>query len=404
MSDRFGRRRTFQLGLGVFTLGSLLCSIAPSIGTLIAFRAVQGVGGSMLNPVALSIITNTYTEPKARARAIGVWGAVFGAALGLGPLIGGVLTHTVGWRAIFLINVPVGIAAVVLTALYVPESKAPRARAIDPVGQVLVVLALASLTYGLIEGPQLGWSSGSIRGLFTLTVAAVAALLLYEPRRTEPLLELRFFRSVPFSSATLIAMLAFGSFSGLLFLNTLYLQQLRGLTALQTGLCTFPLALMAVFCGPISGRLVAAYGTRPSLLIAGAGMLLGTLGLTQLGDATPIALLIGTYTIFGTGFGMVNIAISTVAVSGMPRSQSGVAAAVASTSRQVGGALGVAIAGTVVNGARIAGLDFAHATHPIWWAIAACGAIVMLLGWASNTPWAQRTSQRVAAAFPATAD
>jgi EmrB/QacA subfamily drug resistance transporter len=396
MSDRIGRRRTFQIGLVVFTSASFLCSLAPNIHALIAFRALQGVGGAMLNPVALAIITNTFTDPKDRARAIGIWGAAFGVALALGPLIGGVLTQTVGWRYIFLINVPIGIAAVILSALYVPESKAPRARTPDPIGQILVIAALASLTFALIEGERLGWTSTIIIGLFVTTVVAIAALLLYEPRLSEPLLELRFFRSVPFSGATLIAVTTFGAFAGFLFVNVLYLQQVRGLSALQTGLCTLPLALGSLVCGPLSGRMVASYGTRPSVLTAGSAIFLSALLLTSLGDRTSIPYLLLIYSLFGIGLGMVNPAITTVAVSGMPRSQSGVAAAVASTSRQVGAALGVAIAGAIVNSNRDHGMDFVHATHPIWWCVVGCGTVIILLGWATNTPWAQATSRNVA--------
>ena len=214
MSDRFGRRRVFQIGLAVFTAGSLLCSMAHSIGQLIAFRGLQGLGASMLNPVALSIIANAFPEPKARAHAVGVWGAVAGVSLALGPLLGGALTQSVGWRSIFWINLPIGLTAVALAARFVPESKAARARAYDPVGQILVFTGLASVTYAVIEGPRAGWGSPLIVGLFALAGAALACFLLYEPRRKEPLVDLRFFHSVPFSSATLLAVFAFASFAG----------------------------------------------------------------------------------------------------------------------------------------------------------------------------------------------
>src|ERR1700722_19123423 len=205
MSDRFGRRRVFQIGLGVFTLASLLCSQARTIEELIVHRALQGVGASMLNPVALSIIANAFPEPKgrggaggvwgARGRAVGIWGAVTGVSLGIGPLIGGALTETMGWRSIFWINVPVGIAAALLTALFVPESKAERARRFDPVGQTLVLTGLTTLTWGVIQGPHAGWSSGLILGLFVTAALALLAFVLYEPRRKDPLLDLRFFGS-----------------------------------------------------------------------------------------------------------------------------------------------------------------------------------------------------------------
>ena len=396
MADRIGRRRVFQTGMALFTLGSLLCSLAPGIRGLIAFRVIQGLGATMLNPVAMSIITNTFLEPKARARAIGFWGATAGVSLALGPLLGGALTQSIGWRSIFWINLPIGIAAMVLAALYIPESKAARARRVDPVGQALVFAALASVTYGVIEGPHAGWHSPLIGGLFAVTVLAVAALLAYEPRRVDPLLDLRFFRSVPFSSATLIAVCSFAAFAGFLFLNALYLQEVRGLSAFRTGLCTLPLAVMIMICAPVSGRLVGAHGTRPSLLIAGLAFVFSALLLTRLAVDTPIPLLMLAYVIFGIGFGMVNTPITNTAVSGMPKAQAGVAAAVASTSRQVGASLGVAFAGTIAGASRGQGVGFPEATHPVWWIIVGCGAMVILLGWASNTPWAQATTRDAA--------
>ena len=255
-SDRFGRRRVFQIGLGVFTVGSLLCSRAATIEQLIGFRALQGFGASMLNPVALSIIANAFPEPAKRARAVGIWGAVAGASLGLGPVIGGALTGMIGWRSIFWINVPIGIATVLLAARFVPESKAARARAFDPIGQALVLIGLATLTWGVIEGPHEGWGSGMILGLFTTAAAALLMFLLYEPRRSDPLVDLRFFRSVPFTSATLLGVSAFSCFAAFLFLNALYLQQVRGFSAFRSGLFTLPLAIMMVVLSPWWGRLV----------------------------------------------------------------------------------------------------------------------------------------------------
>jgi EmrB/QacA subfamily drug resistance transporter len=223
-ADRVGRRRTFQLGLVLFGVGSLLCGFATSADMLIAFRMLQAVGGSMLNPVAMSIITNTFTDPRERAQAIGVWGGVVGLSMSVGPVVGGALVDSAGWQYIFWINVPVALAALVLTALFVPESRAAVPRRIDPVGQVLVVLLLGGLTYGIIEGQRAGWGSPLIIGCFVLTVVALIGLVLYERRREEPLLEPRFFRSAPFSGATLIAVAGFAALSGFLFLNSLYLQ------------------------------------------------------------------------------------------------------------------------------------------------------------------------------------
>jgi EmrB/QacA subfamily drug resistance transporter len=399
VSDRFGRRRVFQIGLAVFVLGSLLCSRAGTIEQLIGFRALQGFGASMLNPVALSIIANAFPNPKARARAVGTWGAVAGLSLGIGPLIGGALTETIGWRSIFWINLPIGITAALLAAHFVPESKAARARAFDPVGQMLILIGLATLTSGVIEGPHEGWGSRLILGLFITAGVALLAFVVYEPRRSDPLLDLRFFRSVPFSSATVLALCAFSCFAGFLFLNALYLQQVRGFSPFHTGLFTLPLAITMLVASPLSGRLVGNYGTRPSLVASGVGFLLSALMLTRLTQQTSVGWLLAVYALFGVGLGMVNAAITNSAVAGMPLSQAGVAAAVASTSRQVGAAIGVAVSGTVVAVSHANGTDFTSATHPIWWVMTTCGAAVLVIGFASNTVWAKASTERVTHLF-----
>lgn len=394
MADRFGRRRVFQIGMALFTLGSLLCSVAPSVQGLVAFRILQALGATMLNPVAMSIIANTFHEPKERARAIGVWGAVAGISMALGPVIGGALTETIGWRSIFWVNLPVGLAAMVLAARYIPESKAPRPRRVDPLGQLLVFVILATVTYAVIEGPHAGWGSNTIIGLFATAVLALIALLVYEPRRHDPLIDVRFFRSAPFSSATLIAVCSFSAFSGFLFLNALYLQEVRGLSAFHTGLCTLPLALATMLCSPLSGRLVGTHGTLPSLLVSGGATIVSALIMTQLTATTPLPILLFNYALFGVGFGMVNAPITNTAVSGMPKAQAGLAAAVASTSRQIGASLGVAVAGTILGTHMHSG--FAEASHPFWWLVSGGGVTVVLLACLSNTRWARDTTRHAA--------
>jgi EmrB/QacA subfamily drug resistance transporter len=397
-ADRLGRRRIFQIGLSAFTLGSLLCSLAPSLGWLVAFRMLQAIGGSMLNPVAMSIIVNTFTDRAERARAIGLWGGTFGVSLALGPVIGGALIASVGWRGIFWVNIPVGVAAVALTALFVPESRAPHPRRLDPVGQLLVIVTLASLIYAIIEGPGYGWGSGKILGFFGLSAAALAALIRYEPRRHEPLLDLRFFRSAPFSGATVIAISALAGLGGFLFLNTLYLQDVRGFSALHTGLLTLPLAAGAAVCSPISGRMVGRRGPRLPLLIAGVAMTAGGALLTGLTNGTSVGWLLLAYIAFGTGLGMVNAPITNTAVSGMPRDQAGVAAAVASTSRQIGQTLGVAVVGAAVTSALAGpfGTAFASASHVGWWIVTGCGAAVLAVGMLTSGRWARATAARTA--------
>jgi EmrB/QacA subfamily drug resistance transporter len=398
-ADRIGRRRVFQAGLILFTLGSLLCSLAPNLESLVAFRMVQAVGGSMLNPVAMSIITNTFTEPRERARAIGVWGGVVGISMAAGPVVGGVLVDSIGWRSIFWVNLPVGVVALLLTWRYVPESRAPKARRPDPVGQLLVMALLGSLTYAIIEAPTAGWTSPLILGFSAIAALALTGLLLYEPRRAEPLIDLRFFRSAPFSGATVIAVCAFASLGGFLFLNTLYLQDIRGLSALHAGLYMLPMAALTFICAPLSGRLVGSRGPRLSLLIAGPAMAASGVLFAAFEAETSDALMFTGYVLFGLGFGMVNAPITNTAVSGMPRTQAGVAAAIASTSRQIGQTLGVAVIGAVL-AAGVASTSYAEgfveASRPAWWVITGCGVCILLVGALTSGPWAQETARRTA--------
>lgn len=402
-ADRIGRRRVFKAGLVIFTLGSALCSLAPNLESLVAFRMVQAVGGSMLNPVAMSIITNTFTAPRERARAIGAWGGVVGISMAAGPLVGGLLVDSVGWRSIFWLNLPIGLAALVLTWRYVPESRAPKPRRPDPVGQLLVIGVLGALTYAIIEAPSAGLTSPLIISFATVAVLSLTGLLLYEPRRAEPLIDLRFFHSAPFSGATVIAVCAFAALGGFLFVNTLYLQDVRGLSALSAGLYMLPMAAMTFVCAPLSGRLVGNRGPRLPLLIAGTAMTVsGVLFAAFDAEATTTLMFTG-YVLFGIGFGMVNAPITNTAVSGMPRTQAGVAAAVASTSRQIGQTLGVAVIGAVLAGGVSAAAGsapykagFTDASRPAWWIITVCGVCVLLVGALTSGDWARRTALRTA--------
>ncbi|MBZ6086199.1 MULTISPECIES: MFS transporter [Streptomyces] len=396
-ADRIGRKRVFMTGLVVFTLGSLLCSLAPDLSSLVVFRMMQAVGGSMLNPVAMSIITNTFTDPRERARAIGVWGAVVGISMAAGPLVGGVLVESVGWRSIFWVNLPVGLAALLLTLRFVPESRAPKGRRPDPLGQLMVIVLFGSLTYAIIEAPNAGLTT--VLPFAVLALAALAGLLLYEPRRAEPLIELRFFRSAPFSGATVIAISAFAALGGFLFLSTLYLQNVRGLSALEAGLWMLPMAVPTFLCAPLSGRLVGSRGPRLPLLIAGGALTVsGALFAAFEAETSDVTLFVG-YVLFGVGFGFVNAPITNTAVSGMPRAQAGVAAAVASTSRQLGQTLGVAVVGAVLAAGVSASSyrdTFVSASRPGWWILAACGLAVLVLGAVTNGRWAHRTAERTA--------
>jgi EmrB/QacA subfamily drug resistance transporter len=394
MADRLGRKRTFVVGLSVFSAASLSCSLAPSIEFLVAFRILQAVGGSMMNPVAMSIITNTFTDPRERAQAVGVWGAMFGISMALGPIVGGALVSSIGWRSIFWINVPVGLAAILLTLRFVPESRAPHPRRFDPVGQLLVMVLLATVTFGIIEAPGHGWSSPLILAAFAVAAVALVGLVRYEPRREEPLIDLRFFESIPFTSAIVTAVAAFAAFGGFLFVNTLYLQNVRGLSPVEAGLYLLPMAAVTAVLSPLSGRIVGRRGPRVPLVVAGIALVVASLMLTAIDDATPVGWLFAAYAVFGLGFGFVNAPITNAAVSGMPRAQAGVAGAVASTSRQVGSTLGVAVIGAIVASAATA--DLSSASHPAWWTTAACGLVVLVLGIFGTSRRAAASARRTA--------
>ncbi|MBB4980351.1 MULTISPECIES: MFS transporter [Streptomyces] len=376
LADRLGRRRIFRTGLLVFGLASLVCALAPSLGVLVAARAVQGIGASMLSPVALAIVVNAMPDPRERARAIGVWASVFGLSMAAGPVTGGALIGAFGWRAVFWINAPVVVIALVLVALFVPESRGERARRLDLPGQLLLTLVLC-LTVGLlIEGPRIGWASPVALAGYALTAVATACFVRIELRREEPLMDLGLFRRPPFVTAVLGATAVFVALNVTLLLSTLYLQQARGLTPLAAGAVTLPLALGATVCAPWSGALVGRLGPRRPLLLAGGFTAAGGLCLVGLDGDTGVPLILFAFLLIGIGFGFANAPLTNTAVSGLPPSRAGVAGAVTSTSRQVGVAVGIAVAGGLVAGADPAGL--AAATRPGWLIVAACGLFLLV--------------------------
>ena len=395
--DRFGRRKVFQIGLTIFAFGSLLCSLAPGIETLIAARLIQGIGGSMLNPVALSIISQVFTGRVERARALGFWGAVVGISMSLGPIVGGFLIELLSWRAVFWINLPICAAAIVLTAIFVPENKSATMRNIDPVGQALAVMFLFGIVFTLIEGPVIGWGDPRTIGVAIAALCAFGAFLFYEARRDDPFVDLRFFLSIPFASATITAISAFAAWGAFLFMMSLYLQSERGFSAMHTGLIYLPIAIGALVFSPLSGRLVGRFGARPSLLVSGVLITAASLLLTFLTATTPVWQLLVVFAVYGIGFSMVNAPITNAAVSGMPLDRAGAASAVTSTSRQIGVSIGVALCGSVA-GMALAGVgtDFAAAARPLWFVCVGLGVVIFVLGLVSTSARAQRSAEGVA--------
>ena len=379
--DRFGRRRVLQIGTTVFMLGSLLCSLAPTIDVLIAARLIQAVGASMMNPVALAIISQVFVEPTERARAIGIWGAVFGAALALGPIVGGLLIETVGWRGVFWINLPIGAAAVVACAMLVPESETSTRRGTDLLGQFLGTGSLFGLVFVMIESPGRGWTHPLVIMTAAAAACAFVGFLRHESRHPDPFIDLRLFRSTAFAAAAVIALSVFTVWGAFLFMMSIYLQGWRGYTAVHAGLLLLPVGVAVLVLSPISGHLVSRFGNRPPLLIAGLMTVVMSAMLAFLDPAAPRWLLILICTAFGITFGMVTVPVNYAAVSSVPQDRAGAAAGITSTSKQIGISLGVALSGVLATGALSppAG-DFTNAARPLWLLTLVLGLAIAALG------------------------
>lgn len=407
-ADRLGRKKLFMIGLAWFSAGSLLCSFAPNVGTLVALRMLQAVGGSMLTPVSLSIVRNVFTDPKERAQALGIWSGIFGLASACGPVVGGVLVSAVGWRSVFWVNVPIGVIMLLAARRYLPESRAPHARRVDVPGQVLMIVFLGTLTYAVIEGPSAGWASARILALFAVAAASLAAFTVAERRHPEPLLDPRFFRSPPFTGASVIAVLAFLVMAGFLFVATLYLQQVRGDSPLRAGLSLLPATVMIAVWAPVAGQLNGRFGPRIPLVAGGVFMTAGAAVLTVLSPSTSYGILALGFALLGAGLGLVNPPITNTGVSGMPPAQAGVAGAVISATRQLGQVLGVAVMGAMLSAGAVSGASgplsdgaaraFAAATRAPWWLAVACGALIALVGWTTTSARARETARMVAEA------
>lgn len=401
-ADRIGRRRVFLAGFLVFTAGSVLCGLASTVGQLVACRAVQALGGAILGPVCLSIITHAVPDELRRAHAIGVWTSAFAMGMAAGPLLGGALVSGAGWRSVFWINLPVGLAALALAARYVPESRAEVSRRFDVIGQLLVVALLGPLTFAITDAPHRGLFAAPVLVCGTVALAALAGLLGYERRLAEPLIDLRFFRSAPFSGSVAISLCAFATLGGFLFLSTLDLQNARGFSPLAAGLRVLPMPVMTVICAPLSGWLVSRRGPRTPLLLAGAALTAGGLVFALCGTECRGALPVLGYVCFGAGIGLADVPATGLAVSGMPRARAGVASAITTASCRVGVSLGVAVTGAVLaaglpDPAHPGPAAFAAAARPAWWIIAGCGAAVLLLGALVTGAWARGTALRAAA-------
>jgi EmrB/QacA subfamily drug resistance transporter len=350
LSDRFGRRLALLSGLAIFGVGSVLSAFVTTADQLIWARAFMGIGAALTMPATLSIIANVFPDEE-RPKAIAVWSAVSGIGIVVGPILGGWLVEHFAWSSIFLVNVPVVLAGMAATLAIVPESRAERAPALDPVGAILSVGGLVALVYGIIEVPSRGWGDPLIVGSLVAAAVLLGAFLAWERRLAEPMLDVRLFRNPRFTAASLSVTLVFFSLMGVLFFLTQYLQGVLGLSALETGVRFIPLAIGIIASAPVSAvltkRLGAKVATAAGLLVtAGSLLLLATVDVTS-GDLLIAAVL----AIGGFGIGVAMTPATDAIMGALPKSQAGVGSAVNDTTREIGGALGVAILGSVFSAA-----------------------------------------------------
>jgi EmrB/QacA subfamily drug resistance transporter len=348
LGDRFGRYRFLAFGLSVFGIGSALSAFAPSASALIVTRGLMGVGAAFIMPSTLSIITNVFTNGAERAKAIGIWAGVSALGIGLGPITGGVLLEHFWWGSVFIVNVPIVIIGLVLGFFLIPESKDPTHAALDPVGALLSIAALGALLWSIIEAPSHGWTDGTIVAGFAVGAVLLIAFFAWELRSSHPMLDLRFFENPRFSAASGGITLVFLALFGTLFLLTQYLQSVLGYSTVQAGAVLLPQAATMMVLAPLSSGLVAKLGNK---VVVTCGLLLVTISLvlfTTFGtDINPLHLIAVTMLM---GAGMANvIAPCTDSIMGsLPRNKAGVGSAVNDTTRQMGGAIGVAVFGSLM--------------------------------------------------------
>jgi len=346
LGDRFGRKLALNVGLVLFGLSSIAAAFADSANTLIAARAVMGIGGALIMPSTLSIITNVFTGPE-RGRAIAAWAAVAGLGIVLGPALGGFLLENFWWGSIFLINVIVVIVAVASGAVLVPESKDPAATPLDPVGAVLSIAGLVALVYAIIEAPARGWTDSLVLSAFGIAAVLIAVFVWWETRTEHPMLQLSFFENPRFSAASIAITLVFFAMFGTVFLNTQYLQFVLGFSPLEAGFRVMPVATMIV-AAPLSARFAERFGTKRVVttglvIVATAMSILATITVDTGYGRVAIAL-----AILGAGMGTAMAPATESIMGSLPLAKAGVGSAMNDTTRQIGGALGVAILGSLL--------------------------------------------------------
>jgi EmrB/QacA subfamily drug resistance transporter len=347
LADLYGRRRIFALGIALFTLGSLICGLAPNAAVLIAGRAVAGLGAALEIPTSLAILTVAYQEPQQRTQALGLWASCNGLAFIIGPTLGGVLVESVGWRSIFLLIIPFCVLALVLTATSVPESKDPNGRRLDAPGQALAIASLGALSLATIEGPRWGWESiGSVAAFVGAALTAVLFVLRQKGSRGA-LMPLAMFKNSVFSASLGIAVaMTFGMYA-MLFLTPLYLQAERGDSVLRAAVELLPMSVTFVIVSQVSGKVANAYGPRLQMTLGMAMMGTGLFMLALVPLSDSLLLIEASLLVIGCGLGLNTAAVNAVAVANVPSAKSGTASGLLNTARMVGATLGVAVLGAI---------------------------------------------------------
>ena len=348
--DRYGNKRVFGAGFVLFTLSSVFCGTATSMATLITARVLQGIGAALIIPCSLTLLNHAFHDPGQRAKAFGWWAGSGGVSVAAGPLIGGLLVHAFGWRSIFFVNLPIGLAALLLTIRYIREEKPLPGRRIDLAGQVVGLLTLAALTTVLIEGGNWGWLSPWTIGLAASFCLLSVLFFLIENRQSDPMLPLTLFHSVQFSVATSLGLLLSFSFYGLIFTLSLYFQQVRHYTPLKTGLAFLPVTGLLTAMNIFAGRLAAKRGMRFPIVV---GFITGGIGFFWLALATDetagyaniLLPLLG----IGAGVPLILPPVTSVLLASVDRSQVGLASATLNAGRQIGAAAGVAVLGSLLS-------------------------------------------------------
>jgi EmrB/QacA subfamily drug resistance transporter len=356
LADLHGRRKLYIIGIALFTASSIACGMAPTLDALNVARTIQGIAAATVNVTSLALVSAAFPDPKQKARAIGIWTAIASTATAIGPTLGGLLVQTSGWRSIFLVNVPVGVLAIVLTVRFVAESRDPRERRFDLPGQLLFALAVGSFAYAVIDGPKVGWLSTRIVALFAVAVAALAAFIRFEHASPDPMMDIALFRDRTYSLAIATIFSVLFSIYGMLLVTTQYMQNVRGYSPTDTGLLLLPFSATMTIVSLTVGHLVGKFGTRSPILAGLASLIVG-LVIMIAGMPTSVVVVVVGLVFASLGGAACLTPITTLAMTSVPHERAGMASGIMSAQRAIGSTVGFAVLGSILAAWLAATLD-----------------------------------------------